>query len=759
MTFSSTAPASSSLVTGSNAATGPMPHQHVAMTTRPGSSLALGYSSSSTRDKYTTFLPTPPSSHSQHVPASAAFLEVDNIKQDSIGQESSPLSDLDLDYMHDQGVYMNGLSTRAALSPTLTGTSAVQSERFVLSRDQDTHKTEPLHSEYSKLDPAPTANHSVSSDRDLLPARSSLSSSSSSTTSRPYSNYLTTAHPLPPNHHRYHVDVVQGGRDVNTPYMPVAESFTKRKTSASGAGLRVTFADTERVSYKQMLNGDSPLREQHQMTSSSLSSSVPLNVESTTSLEMRQKTTTPLELPPSDGSRLNSTLPASSSSYRTAYQLAFSTTLPTPSASRNKSDATVLRSASFRQTPTDYRQQELPSFRFNVSNQSPDQASWRSFIQEKSPAINSTSLSSSSVSAKQATLADTKSSDFTVATRSFSRLGSDPLMSTPAAKSEATAFSNDFFVRRSLSKPIGGQGQGQGQGVTGGLLEQEQQRFIGRLDGAAERMANIYNSSSYPFKKDNSASDALHKPAFVLSSSPSRASELQHWSRQPDVLAPMVPSLLDTAAGRNPIESSSLTGGQQQQHWSKTSSNNASLIQYSTAAGRSHSLGRGITSTNSNGWLTDEAEPFEPVTPYSDSTLRTSPKVAITNITLNVSDDYYVKQIQAIVGRTGFVDSPSNYLCSSGPARLLPYLYIGGYREADDLACLRRLGITHVLNCAASDDTSRLQHTHNGKASPYPAGCSVIAYEQFDADDDEVGHLFLLYTIARGQIVNDLMSV
>ena len=80
------------------------------------------------------------------------------------------------------------------------------------------------------------------------------------------------------------------------------------------------------------------------------------------------------------------------------------------------------------------------------------------------------------------------------------------------------------------------------------------------------------------------------------------------------------------------------------------------------------------------------------------------------------SEEYCLKLFQEIVSNF----APVEYYASS-PAKLLDYLYIGGYRDAEDLVKLRRLGITHVFNCAPM--------RANGQ-SPYPPNCGVVAYDQ-----------------------------
>mmetsp|Transcript_97553 Transcript_97553/g.172707 ORF Transcript_97553/g.172707 Transcript_97553/m.172707 type:complete len:213 (-) Transcript_97553:129-767(-) len=62
---------------------------------------------------------------------------------------------------------------------------------------------------------------------------------------------------------------------------------------------------------------------------------------------------------------------------------------------------------------------------------------------------------------------------------------------------------------------------------------------------------------------------------------------------------------------------------------------------------------------------------------------------------------------------------------SNGPAEILPHLYLGSSEDAWNVQVLRRIGITHVLNCAARD-----VKTGAARYSPYGIG-----YTEFIADD------------------------
>ncbi len=87
------------------------------------------------------------------------------------------------------------------------------------------------------------------------------------------------------------------------------------------------------------------------------------------------------------------------------------------------------------------------------------------------------------------------------------------------------------------------------------------------------------------------------------------------------------------------------------------------------------------------------------------------------------TDEYYVQKIQDILNQK-YRDTAITF----SPNKLLEFLYIGGYYDAKDARRLHRLGITHVLNCAAGRSLPQ---------SPYKEDSGIIAYEQFRADDDE----------------------
>ena len=64
------------------------------------------------------------------------------------------------------------------------------------------------------------------------------------------------------------------------------------------------------------------------------------------------------------------------------------------------------------------------------------------------------------------------------------------------------------------------------------------------------------------------------------------------------------------------------------------------------------------------------------------------------------------------------------------PIQLCTHVYIGSQRDADDIDSLKRLGVTHVLNCAG---TRRFDRSR----SPYPSGSGIDGYLLIPAEDHE----------------------
>lgn len=63
----------------------------------------------------------------------------------------------------------------------------------------------------------------------------------------------------------------------------------------------------------------------------------------------------------------------------------------------------------------------------------------------------------------------------------------------------------------------------------------------------------------------------------------------------------------------------------------------------------------------------------------------------------------------------------------SGPTKLFDFLYLAGEDEATNLELLQKLGITHVINCAAS-------YVNTGSAF---YGGAIEKYVAFEAEDDD----------------------
>lgn len=84
-------------------------------------------------------------------------------------------------------------------------------------------------------------------------------------------------------------------------------------------------------------------------------------------------------------------------------------------------------------------------------------------------------------------------------------------------------------------------------------------------------------------------------------------------------------------------------------------------------------------------------------------------------------EEHYMRLMNDILSQAVPID-----YCIPSPTKLLDFLYIGGYKDAEDVNKLRRLGITHVFNCASLRNGS----SHGAGQSPYPSTCGILAYDQ-----------------------------
>ncbi len=91
---------------------------------------------------------------------------------------------------------------------------------------------------------------------------------------------------------------------------------------------------------------------------------------------------------------------------------------------------------------------------------------------------------------------------------------------------------------------------------------------------------------------------------------------------------------------------------------------------------------------------------------------------------LEADEGYYVKRLKEILEAYPNKGPPHQ------PSQLCSHIYIGSLRNADDVAELRRLGITHVLNCAVS----RRFDSHR---SPYGPRSGIKAYLTIPAEDHD----------------------
>lgn len=104
--------------------------------------------------------------------------------------------------------------------------------------------------------------------------------------------------------------------------------------------------------------------------------------------------------------------------------------------------------------------------------------------------------------------------------------------------------------------------------------------------------------------------------------------------------------------------------------------------------------------------------------------------------TAAVGDDrYYFRRMREILqnGNQFNVIEGSGYTSTLAagpplyPVQLLDHVYIGNQRNADNVELLRRLGITHVLNCAG------LRH-YDFTRSPYPKEAGIKGFLMISAE-------------------------
>ena len=81
---------------------------------------------------------------------------------------------------------------------------------------------------------------------------------------------------------------------------------------------------------------------------------------------------------------------------------------------------------------------------------------------------------------------------------------------------------------------------------------------------------------------------------------------------------------------------------------------------------------------------------------------------------------------------------------SRGPAEVCDRIFIGNKFNAHDMKLLRRLRITHVLNCAAKPPSEG----GFGLSSPYEDACR-ITYMAFEAHDNEAYPILMHYRASK----------
>ena len=116
----------------------------------------------------------------------------------------------------------------------------------------------------------------------------------------------------------------------------------------------------------------------------------------------------------------------------------------------------------------------------------------------------------------------------------------------------------------------------------------------------------------------------------------------------------------------------------------------------------------------------------------------------IRNNQTTAIEEFYLSKMRSIIYQklTDAVDRPS-------PTKILDYLYIGSYWDANNPQYLQRLGITHVLNCTANQS--------NPDRCPYHADTGILWYEGLPAIDKETYDI-LQHVDAANTFINKAMT-
>jgi len=112
--------------------------------------------------------------------------------------------------------------------------------------------------------------------------------------------------------------------------------------------------------------------------------------------------------------------------------------------------------------------------------------------------------------------------------------------------------------------------------------------------------------------------------------------------------------------------------------------------------------------------------------------------------TLTNEEEEWKEEVDYLDKISNLLTARHGSMSNGGPTQLMDHLYLGNARDASNLSLLRRLGITHVVNCASKDIVSDLQATsartttRSETGSPYdPDTSGVQDYLLLGADDTQ----------------------
>jgi protein-tyrosine phosphatase len=93
---------------------------------------------------------------------------------------------------------------------------------------------------------------------------------------------------------------------------------------------------------------------------------------------------------------------------------------------------------------------------------------------------------------------------------------------------------------------------------------------------------------------------------------------------------------------------------------------------------------------------------------------------------IRAEDKDFLQKVKDILTNSSYVKNGMR--ASNGPAHIMDHVYLGNKQDANNIRLLKRLKISHVLNCAASPESR-----YDGSKNPYAEeGIKYLGIEAFD---------------------------